>query len=233
MNILALDTSDSVVSAALSSGEGTGHIEVRSGFRHSELLMELIDRLFKTAAIKQDDLELVACMKGPGSFTGLRIGFSTAKGLSLALGIPLAAVPTLDCMAYNLSIWPGIVLAVIDAKKGCFFSGFYRDGKLLSGYLDASPVRILEELNALRLSSGEPIALTGPGAPLLLEKLENLEGLKKKPGAFLFFLDPAFRRGKALELVEIIRRYNIIGGEDIYSGPLYLRKSDAELDFRI
>jgi tRNA threonylcarbamoyladenosine biosynthesis protein TsaB len=208
-------------------------MEADSGSRHSELLMEFIDRLCKTASGKQDDVDLVACMKGPGSFTGLRIGFSTAKGLSLALGIPLAAVPTLDCMAYNLSIWPGIVLAAMDARKGCFFAGFYRHGKLLSDYLDASPGSILDELDALRLSSGEPAALTGPGAPLLREKLENLEEFKKNRGSSLVFLDPAFQRGKALELVEIIRQYNIIRGEDIYSGPLYLRKSDAELGFRM
>jgi tRNA threonylcarbamoyladenosine biosynthesis protein TsaB len=233
MNILALDTSGPVVSAALFFGGGTVHIEADSGSRHSELLMELTDRLFKTASIKQGDLELVACMKGPGSFTGLRIGFSTAKGLSLALGIPLAAVPTLDCMAYNLSVWPGMVLAVMDAKKSCFFAGFYRGGKLLSGYLDAPPCRILEELNALRLSHEEPLALTGPGAPLLLEKLENSEEIEKKQAVSLFFLDPAFRRGKALELLEIIRQYNIMRGEDIYSGPLYLRKSDAELHLQM
>jgi tRNA threonylcarbamoyladenosine biosynthesis protein TsaB len=191
--------------------------------------MEFIDRLFKTASIKPGDLELAACMKGPGSFTGLRIGFSAAKGLSLALGIPLAAVPTLDCVAYNLSVWPGAVLAVMDAKKGCFFAAFYRHGKRVSSYLDAPPALILGEWEALRLSPAEPLVLTGPGMPLLLEKLENLEEPGKTPAASLF-RDPAFKRGRALELLEIIRQYDIINNEDIYSGPLYLRKSDAELN---
>jgi tRNA threonylcarbamoyladenosine biosynthesis protein TsaB len=231
MNILALDTADSLISAALSSRGGTGHIEVDSGSRHSELLMELIARLFTMASMKQEDLELVACMKGPGSFTGLRIGFAAAKGLSLALGIPLVTVPTLDCMAHNLSIWPGIVLAVMDAKKGCFFAAFYRRGALISNYLDASPAMLLEELAVLRLSPEEPLALTGPGTPLLLERLENFEEFKKGPFSSLFVPDPAFRRGRALELLEIIRQNTIISrSEDIYSGPLYLRKSDAELN---
>jgi tRNA threonylcarbamoyladenosine biosynthesis protein TsaB len=191
--------------------------------------MELIDRLFKTASIKQEDLEAAACMKGPGSFTGLRIGFSAAKGLSLALSIPLAAVPTLDCMAYNLSVWPGMVLAVMDAKKGCFFAAFYRHGKRVSDYLDAPPALILGEWEALRLSPGEPLVLTGPGTPLLLEKLENPGESGKTLGSSLFFRDPAFKRGRALELLEIIRQYDILSSEDVYSGPLYLRKSDAEL----
>jgi tRNA threonylcarbamoyladenosine biosynthesis protein TsaB len=235
MKILALDTAGPLISAALSSGGGTGHIEVDSGSRHSELLMELIDRLFTMASMKQEDLELVACMKGPGSFTGLRIGFAAAKGLSLALGIPLVAVPTLDCMARNLSIWPGIVLAVMDAKKSCFFAAFYRRGTLISHYLDASPAMILEELAALRLSPEEPLILTGPGMPLLLERLENLEEFKKSRFSSLFFRDPAFRRGRALELLEIIRQDTIMKGEeikntDVYSAPLYIRKSDAELN---
>jgi tRNA threonylcarbamoyladenosine biosynthesis protein TsaB len=232
MNILALDTSGPVVSAALSFGEGTVHIEADSGSRHSELLMEIIDRLFKTARAKQEDLELVACMRGPGSFTGLRIGFSTAKGLSLALGIPLVSVPTLDCMAYNLSAWPGIVLAAIDAKKGCFFAGFYRNGTLLTGYLDAPPELILEKSRELRLFPEEPLVFTGPGMPLLAETLETFEEFRENRRSSLFFRDPAFRRGRALELLEIIRQYNIIKSEDIYSGPLYLRKSDAELNFK-
>jgi tRNA threonylcarbamoyladenosine biosynthesis protein TsaB len=210
MNILALDTSCTVISAALSYGGGTVQVEADSGVRHSELLMELVDGLFKTASVKKENVERVACMKGPGSFTGLRIGFAAAKGLSLAMGIPLTAVPTLDCMAYHLSIWPGIVLAAMDAKKGCFFAAFYRRGKLLSGYLDTSPALILEELNTLRLSPEEPLALTGPGAPLLLEKLENLENLKKPQKSSLFLRDPAFGRGRALELLEIIGQYNII-----------------------
>jgi tRNA threonylcarbamoyladenosine biosynthesis protein TsaB len=233
VNILALDTSDSVISAALSFEGGTVHIEADVLSRHSELLMDFIDRLFKTASIKQEDLELAACMKGPGSFTGLRIGFSTAKGLSLALGIPLVTAPTLDCMAHNLSIWPGIVLAVIDAKKGCFFSGFYRRGKLLSSYLDASPTLILEQLELLRLSPEEPLAITGPGTPLLCEKLKNLEEFGKPRLSSLAFCDPSFRRGRALELLEIVRHYVIVKeAEDIYSGPLYLRKSDAELNLK-
>jgi tRNA threonylcarbamoyladenosine biosynthesis protein TsaB len=233
VNILALDTSDSVISAALSFDGGTGHIEADAGSRHSELLMELIDQLFKTAPIKRGDLELAACMKGPGSFTGLRIGFSTAKGLSLALRIPLVTAPTLDCMAYNLSIWPGIVLAAMDARKGCFFAGFYRRGKLLSPYLDAPPALILRELKALRLSPEEPLALTGTGMPLLLEKLESLGEFTEHFVPFSF-PDPAFRRGRALEILEIIRQYDIIKeAENIYSGPLYLRKSDAELNLKM
>jgi tRNA threonylcarbamoyladenosine biosynthesis protein TsaB len=228
MIVLALDTSCSVISAALSSEKGTEYIEVNAGTRHSELLMGLIDRLFRSAGMESGDLELVACMKGPGSFTGLRIGFSTAKGLSLALGIPLTAIPTLDCMAHNLSIWPGVVLAAIDAKKGRFFSCFYRHGKRISGYFDAEPEKILADFENLRLSPEETLAITGPGAALLIEKIA-----KNQYSSFVH-KDPAFDRGRALELLEIVRKYGIVKDEKgVYAGPLYLRKSEAELNFNL
>jgi tRNA threonylcarbamoyladenosine biosynthesis protein TsaB len=222
LNILALDTAGAVLSVALSSPDGTRHVEIDAGSRHSELLMELVDWLLKSAALKPRDLELVACMKGPGSFTGLRIAFATAKGLSLAWDIPLAAVPTLDCMAFPFSAWPGLVLPTIDAKKGRFFAAFYRSGQRLSEYLDAPPEAVLSTLVSLKNSPVEPVILTGSGAELLhsLLPLSSRQGLA---------VDPCFRKGKAFELLDIVKKTDIINyKEGVYSGPLYLRKSDAE-----
>jgi tRNA threonylcarbamoyladenosine biosynthesis protein TsaB len=181
--------------------------------------MEWVDRLFSSAGMKPQDLELVVCMKGPGSFTGLRIGFAAAKGLSLALGIPLAAIPTLDCMAHGLSIWPGLVVPVIDAKKGCFFSALYRGGKRLSDYLDADPETLFLAIEGRKLSPTETAVITGPGAELFLPPREQ-SGV---------FVDPLFSKGRSLEMLQIAAKGNIIEYVGIESGPLYLRKSDAEL----
>ena len=85
MNILAIDSAWDVLSAALAIGDETFFIEIDAGLRHSELLMECADTLCKTAGISPTDLKMVACMKGPGSFTGLRIGYSIAKGIAMAL----------------------------------------------------------------------------------------------------------------------------------------------------
>ena len=229
MNILALDTADQVLSAALSAESGIWYTEIDAGSRHSELLMECIDGLFRIAEFKAGNLNLVACMKGPGSFTGLRIGFSTAKGLCLALGIPLAAVPTLDCLAYPLSIWPGIVLPAIDAKKGCFFTALYRGGERLTDYMDASPETIAKELSKTLLSRDEPVVLTGSGAALLLSSFkayllpDEIQGeliqTESKPG-----------RGRARELLDFIKDGKLSETGDLDSGPSYLRKSDAELN---
>ena len=94
MNILALDTADQVFSAALESKSGVYYTEIDAHSRHSELLMDCVDWLCKNAGLGPGEIDLAACMKGPGSFTGLRIGFSSAKGICMALKIPMITVPS-------------------------------------------------------------------------------------------------------------------------------------------
>ena len=222
MNILAIDSSDQVLSVALSAESGVWYTEIDAGTRHSELLMDNIDWLLKNAEIRPPDLNMAACMKGPGSFTGLRIAFSAAKGLAMALKIPLITAPTLDCLAYPLSIWPGIVIPAIDAKKGCFFTAIYRCGEKTGDDMDASPLTIMAEISKSRLSPEEPVILTGPGAQLLFSVLS-------KNNASPLSLDPDFRKGRARELIKIIKSSKLVLTDDFNSGPVYLRKSDAEL----
>ena len=223
MNILVIDSSDQVLSVALSAKTGVWYAEIDAGTRHSELLMDCIDWLLKNAEIRPTDLDTVACMKGPGSFTGLRIAFSAAKGLAMALKIPLITVPTLDCLAYPLSIWPGIVIPVIDAKKGCFFSAIYRHGEKTGNDMDASPLTLITEISKARLFPDEPVILTGPGAELLFSALSP----NNVP---LLYVDPDFRKGGARELLKIIKSGKLVLTDDFNSGPVYLRKSDAELN---
>jgi tRNA threonylcarbamoyladenosine biosynthesis protein TsaB len=226
MNILALDTASELLSAALSSDDRIWRIELDGGLRHSELLMECIDELMKLSAFKPEDLNLVLAMKGPGSFTGLRIAYAAAKGLSLALGIPFRAFPTLDCMACSLSFWPGLVVPALDAKKGRFFAALYRGGEALSPPMDAEPGELGALITPAEARTSPPL-LTGPGAPLLLAALSGLP-LPEPP-----VLDPNFRRGRAGELIAIAKKSNLRNneygtGEDVFLGPLYVRKSDAE-----
>jgi tRNA threonylcarbamoyladenosine biosynthesis protein TsaB len=224
MNILALDTADEVFSAALSSETGFWYIEADAGSRYSELIMECADSLCRMSGLSRGEINYVACMKGPGSFTGLRIGFSAAKGIALALGIPLTAVPTLDCLGYNLSVWPGIALPVIDAKQNRFFAALYRSGKNLTGYLDATPEAIAGELEKTRLNPKEPVILTGSGVRKFLPLLKCII----RPddiGA-----EPCFSRGRAKELLEITKSGIMSKLYEYNINPVYLRKSDAELN---
>jgi tRNA threonylcarbamoyladenosine biosynthesis protein TsaB len=237
MNILAIDTASSVLSLALGTEKGSWFFEADEGLRHSEILMAGIDMLMKTAGLTPEDLEGLLCLKGPGSFTGLRIGFAAAKGLALSLGIPLAAVSTLDCMARSFSPWPGVVLPLLDAKKNRFFTALYRGGRRISGEMDAEIPGILAALSKAltALPAGEDrVLLTGPDAPLFQGRLENTSD-SGGPSLFMEKIcrDPDFRGGCAKSLLEIAKNDDIFDNSrrEIFSGPEYLRKSDAELVF--
>jgi len=229
MNILAIDSSSNALSVALETDTQIMYKEINSENSHSELLMECADSLCKSAGIKPADLSLVACMKGPGSFTGLRIGFSAGKGIALALGIPLIAVPTLDCLAYSSLTQAELVLPVLDAKKGCFFAAFYRKNERLTDFLDANPLELFKIASKILLQPEEPLILTGSGAELLLSRLKETY-----PEALLpiknINLDKEFARGRARELLKIIKKNKLCNENDIHGFPVYLRKSDAELN---
>jgi len=224
MNILALDSADEILSIALSAGDGIWYYEIDHGPRHSELMMDSIDLLFRNSGLNREELNLIACMEGPGSFTGLRIGFSTAKGLAMALGIPLVSIPTLDCLAFHLSMWPGIVVPAIDSKKDCFFTALYHNGARLTDYMDVSPESIAKDIENHCKTGQEAVILTGSGAALLKPHIEAYIAPER------IYIDKEYRKGCARELLEIAKGAN--NYSNLNSGPVYLRKSDAELNIK-
>ena len=131
MTILAIDTSTDYLSLALMrDGKIVGRFHRRSHMRHSSLLVPMIDKLLKKARLKVRDIDCFAISVGPGSFTGLRIGVTTVKGLAYSLNKPIVTVPTLDVIARNVKGFDGIVCPVLDARKNKVYACFYRfDGK--------------------------------------------------------------------------------------------------------
>jgi tRNA threonylcarbamoyladenosine biosynthesis protein TsaB len=112
----------------------------------------------------------------------------------------------------------------MDARKGRFYTALYRGGRRLGEYLDATPEEIAAALAAERRGA-EPVLFAGPEGALVREKLES-------PDKTGFFVDSGGKRGKARELLDIIKKTGILDSEEkVFSGPLYLRKSDAELSF--
>ena len=134
MTLLSLDTSGPTASAALFDDEkAVAQASVAGSKKHAEILMPMIEKLLDLSGFSLHNLDLIACTSGPGSFTGLRIGAACAKGLAYALNIPVAAVPTLDAMAYNAVTYnvcalyvPGTVLIpMMDARRGQVYTAFY------------------------------------------------------------------------------------------------------------
>jgi len=223
MNLLAIDTAASVLSVAASNGDEIFYAETEAVTRHSELVMELIDDLTKKAGIMPKDLNGILCMGGPGSFTGLRIGYSIAKGLALSLSVPFAPVPTLECIAHNERFSQTVTLAVIEARKNASFYAFFKDGRRVTEDKDSNFSQIAIEIERYK-NEYRQITLTGPGSKLLYESLpENT----KKDLSLVFEKD-----GYAKELISIAKSKNIFCGDCtayLYSGPEYIRKTDAEI----
>ena len=125
--ILNIETSTTNCSVALSkNGVVVGLKEDNSlEYSHAERLHVYIDEVLKTAKVSKDQLEAIAISKGPGSYTGLRIGVSAAKGLCYALSLPLISVPTLEALAHQVENPKGIIVAMLDARRMEVYSAIY------------------------------------------------------------------------------------------------------------
>ena len=216
MNILVFDTSTDMLAVGAAKEGGALRWRAESGFRHSETLLPTIEACLKDAALGLGELDLIACAKGPGSFMGLRIGLATAKGLSLALGIPWVGVPTLDCMAYGrggADGAKGVVVPVLDARKNRLYAAIYRAGLRRGEYLDISIEGLLQAVE------GEAeAAFVGADADLLQDYA------LERPGFSVLGDDPELRMRGLADLAQ--RQFAEKGAAAQDEGPLYLREPE-------
>ena len=133
MKLLALDSSGLVASVAILDGE-TLVAEYTLNYKktHSQTLLPMLDEVAKMIELDLNSIDAIAIAGGPGSFTGLRIGSATAKGLGLALNKPIINVPTVDALAYNLVGHAGLVCPLMDARRQQTYTGLYdfTDGRM-------------------------------------------------------------------------------------------------------
>ena len=126
MKILGLDSSGLVASVAVVEDEELrGEYTINYKKTHSQTLLPMLDEVTKMIELDLETIDAIAVSGGPGSFTGLRIGSATAKGLGLALQKPLVHVPTVDALAYNLVGHRDMVCPLMDARRGQTYTGLY------------------------------------------------------------------------------------------------------------
>ena len=175
MRILALDSSGLVATVALLEDEQTiAEYTVNYKKTHSQTLLPMLDEIVKMTEFDLSSVDAIAVAGGPGSFTGLRIGSATAKGLGLALEKPLIHVPTVDGMAYNLFGSKGLICPMMDARRNQVYTGIYRFEKefeIVEEQMAISVSELVEKLN----QHGERVTFLGDGVPVYKEQLE--EGL--------------------------------------------------------
>ena len=226
MKVLGVDTSTMTAGIGIVE-EDEILVEVKFSVKitYSEILLFCIDQALKNVSLKIDDMDGFAISIGPGSFTGLRIGLSTLKGLSFATGKPLVSIPSLDALAYLSLYCQYPVVTMLDAKKNQVYAAIYetKDGELKrqSDYLVIGVEDLVKRISHKTL-------FVGSGAKLYQKKL--IELLKDKA-----YFSQAERSLPSGATVAFLGSKKLILGqfEDIVNlEPLYLRKSEAELKFR-
>lgn len=137
MKILSIDTSSNLCSVALlEEKQVIEELVINDTHTHSKNLMPLIQNLFVKSNIDLSQINLIACNKGPGSFTGIRIGVATAKAIAQVLQIPVIGISSLDCLAYNVHNPTGVICAILDANNNqVYFAVFDKNYNLISNYI--------------------------------------------------------------------------------------------------
>ena len=210
-----------------------------AGSRTRPQLAPLIDRVTGELDIRVADLDLVAVGIGPGSFTGVRIGVATAKGIAAAGRARLAGICGLDAMAWDQRHAGGLVVPLIDARKRRLYAACYRDGRRVGAYLDQEPAALAETVRATA-ADGEPVLLTGPAAAQFASALQaspaqlSTDSVAANAGSPAAGPDSAgwrvdLRRAQVavLAMLDLAAANTVTGASDLK--PLYLRRSEAEL----
>ena len=173
MRVLGMESSSLVASVALVTDDVlTAEYTVDFKKTHSQTLLPMLDEIVRLLELDMDTIDAIAVAAGPGSFTGLRIGAATAKGLGLALSKPLIHVPTVDAMAYNIWGARGIVCPIMDAKRSQVYTGLYRTENDLEVVMEQKPMD-MRELAARLTEIGEPVIFLGDGVPVYRPIIEE------------------------------------------------------------
>lgn len=225
MKILAIDSSGLVASVAIVT-EDTVLASYSVNFKktHSQTLLPMAEEVLRMTETEGSELDAVAVTNGPGSYTGLRIGSSTAKGLAMVWNKPVIPVPTVDALAANLTGRGGLVCPIMDARRGQVYTGLYRfDGNrlvIVKPQICTMLSDVIGEIN----SRGETVTFLGDGVPVHKDTIQEqvkvpftfapMHLAVQNASAVGFLACEYFRAGKTVTAAELV--------------PDYLRMSQAE-----
>jgi tRNA threonylcarbamoyladenosine biosynthesis protein TsaB len=224
MTILAIDTATAQVGVAIGDGNGVlGEIRLAGDRRHAEQLAPAIRSLCESTGVGLEQLAAIGVGIGPGLFTGLRVGVTTAKVMAQALRIPIVPVPSLDLIAYPLRHTDRLIVTVVDARRHEIFSARYRpapSGVQRDGeYAVGSVTDLVVDL----LAGRDEVLIAGNGAVRFRSEFEGLDRVE--------LADAEFAEPSVAALVELaaakMEREEFSAPTDVV--PLYLRESDADL----
>lgn len=218
MNILAIDTSALTASAAVLSGDKlAGEISTTTALTHSQTIMPMIDELLKKINMDITDIDLFACSEGPGSFTGLRIGIGTIKGLAYGLEKKVVGVSTLEALAHNIAFTDYVISPVMDARRGQVYNALY---KWKNGKLECVCAPRALSVEELCSELTENTVFVGDGVRVYCDKILQLLGEKAH------FAPPQHALQRAASVAYAALNKKAIDAASLTA--VYLRKPQAE-----
>lgn len=225
MKILGLDSSGLVASVAVVEDDRLlAEYTVNYKKTHSQTLLPMLDTISQMIDLDLQSIDAIAVAAGPGSFTGLRIGSATAKGLGLALNKPLVAIPTVEGLAYNLYDVQGLICPIMDARRNQVYTGIYKFENHEMAAVEPQMAIGIEELLEKLNEKGSSVTFLGDGVDVYRKVIEQMLKVpyhfapahvnKQRAGAIAALGEKYFAQGRT----ETAREHQ----------PEYLRVSQAE-----
>lgn len=233
MKIIALDSSGLVASVAIVEDDVLlAEYNVQYKKTHSQTLLPMLDELKKMIDLDLNEIDAIVIAKGPGSFTGLRIGSSTAKGLAYGLNIPIIEIGTLEGMACNMYGNQAIICPMMDARRNQVYSGVFTyelkndqyEMRTLKEECAVSVEEMIESVNSIANELNKTVIFLGDGVPVYEEIIKN------KINCSYSFAPAHLNRQRASAFAKIAMD-KLVKGEGVSSfehAPVYLRLSQAE-----
>ncbi len=227
MKILALDSTENTAAVAITDGKTLiGSTVINAGKSHSELLLPAIENLMRAAGLNYSDIDLFACSSGPGSFTGVRIGVSTVKGLAFGFNKPCVGVSATEALAYNFTNIDGIICPAMDARRSQLYNALFISENGVIKRLTPDRTIPASELASELLSYGnKPIYINGGGEHIIRKAAEG--NLSIMPINEIL----THQNGYSVALCALNNYENAEnkdGFTDLALSPTYLRPSQAE-----
>ena len=228
MKILSLDSSARTATVAICEDHKIiGETNLNTGMTHSQTLLPMVDSLLKQVSIPLEEIDLFAVSNGPGSFTGLRIGIATVKGLTFSSGKPCLGISTLMGLAYNLSGVKGYVCPCMDARcQQVYTALFYTDGLSMKRVEEDCAISIKERIDRLK-GLDEDIYFVGDGAKLVYDAAKSvLRHFYLAPEHLLY----AHASAVALAAWDVLQSTSPISSDELM--PAYLRLPQAQRELK-
>lgn len=229
MRILAIDSSSMVATVAITTdGILNAEYTINHKKTHSQTLLPMIAEIVKMIEIDMDSIDAVAITGGPGSYTGLRIGSATAKGIGLALNKPIINVPTVDALAYNLYSSQYVICPIMDARRGQVYTGIYKFEETEMKTIKPQCIMMIDELIKELDTIKESVMFLGDGVDVHKQLIDDIMDTKH------YYAPASMNRHKASTLGTIAEIYYKNGKTETAKEhkPEYLRLSQAERELK-